>query len=58
MTEVTFAAPSAFTTVGLPEQQRVELWESHNADALIGLRWPDGVVTRAVAAGVTGMGSA
>jgi len=38
MTEVTFAAPSAFTTVGLPEQQRVELWESHNADALIGLR--------------------
>ena len=31
-------APSAFSTVGLPEQQRVELWESHNATALIGLR--------------------
>ncbi|MER6564035.1 AraC family transcriptional regulator [Streptomyces sp. NPDC001027] len=32
------ATPSAFSTVGLPEQRRVELWESHNADALIGLR--------------------
>src|SRR4051794_21569178 len=30
--------PVAFSTVGLPEAQRVELWESHNADALIGLR--------------------
>jgi AraC-like DNA-binding protein len=28
----------AFTTVGLPESRRVELWESHNAEALIGLR--------------------
>lgn len=27
-----------FSTVGLPEQQRIELWEKHNADALIGLR--------------------
>jgi AraC-like DNA-binding protein len=26
-----------FSTVGLPEAQRVELWESHNATALIGL---------------------
>ncbi|WP_433755759.1 AraC family transcriptional regulator [Nocardia sp. CA-135398] len=32
------ARPRAFTTVGLPDQQRVELWESHNATALIGLR--------------------
>lgn len=38
MSHVRFAAPSAFSTVGLPEQQRVELWESHNADALIGVR--------------------
>jgi AraC-like DNA-binding protein len=38
MTHVRFAAPSAFSTVGLPEQQRVELWESHNAEALIGVR--------------------
>jgi AraC-like DNA-binding protein len=30
--------PVAFTTVGLPESRRVELWESHNAAALIGLR--------------------
>jgi AraC-like DNA-binding protein len=26
-----------FSTAGLPEAQRVELWESHNASALIGL---------------------
>lgn len=42
--QVTFAprddapGPVAFSTVGLPEEQRVELWESHNADALIALR--------------------
>lgn len=30
--------PVTFSTVGLPEAQRVELWEGHNADALIGLR--------------------
>ena len=35
MTSVT---PVAFSTVGLPEPQRVELWEGHNAAALIGLR--------------------
>jgi len=27
-----------FSTVGLPDQDRIELWEGHNADALIGLR--------------------
>ena len=32
------SGPVAFSTVGLPEEQRIELWESHNADALIGLR--------------------
>ena len=32
------AAPAAFSTVGLPAERRVELWESYNADALIGLR--------------------
>jgi AraC-like DNA-binding protein len=31
-------APVAFSTAGLPAEQRVELWEDHNADALIGLR--------------------
>src|SRR3954447_25615570 len=42
--QVTFAprvnapGPVGFSTVGLPEEQRVELWESHNADTLIGLR--------------------
>jgi AraC-like DNA-binding protein len=30
--------PVAFTTASVPEAQRLELWESHNADALIGLR--------------------
>lgn len=34
----TATEPTAFSTVGLPEHQRVELWEGHNADALIGLR--------------------
>lgn len=31
-------APVAFSTAGLPDHERVELWESHNAEALIGLR--------------------
>ncbi|MEU3786430.1 AraC family transcriptional regulator [Streptomyces sp900129855] len=30
--------PVVFSTADLPEDQRVELWEGHNADALIGLR--------------------
>jgi AraC-like DNA-binding protein len=38
MTQVTVGTPVAFSTVGLPDQQRIELWEGHNADALIGLR--------------------
>jgi AraC-like DNA-binding protein len=38
MTHVTVPTPVAFSTVGLPEQQRIELWEGHNAHALIGLR--------------------
>jgi AraC-like DNA-binding protein len=29
--------PRVFSTVGLPEVRRIELWESHNAAALIGL---------------------
>ena len=29
--------PSVFSTAGLPAARRVELWESHNATALIGL---------------------
>lgn len=29
---------TTFSTVGLPEAQRLERWESHNADVLIGLR--------------------
>jgi AraC-like DNA-binding protein len=37
MTQLTPAVPVAFSTVGLPEGRRVELWESHNAAALIGL---------------------
>ncbi|MRJ76131.1 helix-turn-helix domain-containing protein [Aeromicrobium sp. SMF47] len=37
MTHVT-AGPIEFSTVGLPDQERIELWEGHNADALIGLR--------------------
>jgi AraC-like DNA-binding protein len=35
---MTTAVPVAFSTAGLPEGRRVELWESHNAAALIGLR--------------------
>jgi AraC-like DNA-binding protein len=31
------AAPEVFSTAGLPDEQRVELWERHNASALIGL---------------------
>jgi AraC-like DNA-binding protein len=38
MAQLTPAAPVAFSTAGLPEGRRVELWESHNAAALIGLR--------------------
>ena len=30
-------APRAFSTAGLPAARRVELWETHNATALIGL---------------------
>jgi AraC-like DNA-binding protein len=30
-------APRMFSTAGLPEARRIELWESHNAAALIGL---------------------
>lgn len=30
-------APRVFSTAGLPAARRVELWESHNASALIGL---------------------
>jgi AraC-like DNA-binding protein len=30
--------PRVFSTVGLPDRRRVELWEGHNAAALIGLR--------------------
>jgi AraC-like DNA-binding protein len=31
------ASPRVFSTAGLPPQRRVELWEGHNAAALIGL---------------------
>jgi AraC-like DNA-binding protein len=30
--------PEIFSTAGLPDARRIELWESHNAAALIGLR--------------------
>ena len=30
-------APKAFSTVGLPATRQVELWETHNSTALIGL---------------------
>jgi AraC-like DNA-binding protein len=30
-------APAVFSTAGLPDARRVELWEAHNATALIGL---------------------
>jgi AraC-like DNA-binding protein len=29
--------PAVFSTVGLPDDRRVELWERHNASALVGL---------------------
>ncbi|MFJ9348286.1 AraC family transcriptional regulator [Streptomyces sp. NPDC101237] len=32
------AAPVRFSTTGLPEAERIALWEEHNAQALIGLR--------------------
>jgi AraC-like DNA-binding protein len=31
-------APRVFSTAGLPDRRRIELWEDHNAAALIGLR--------------------
>lgn len=37
MTRVT-SSPYRFSTVGMPEQRRIELWEAHNTAALIGLR--------------------
>jgi len=38
MTQVTPAPVVTFSTAGLPGRRRVDLWESHNARALIGLR--------------------
>ena len=38
-------APTVFTTVGLRDARRVELWEEHNATALIGLEVRAGVHT-------------
>jgi len=38
MMPATAAEPLRFTTVGLPEAQRIALWEGHNAHALIGLQ--------------------
>jgi len=35
---VTAPRPVSFSTVGLPEAQKIALWEDHNARALIGLR--------------------
>ena len=32
------SGPVRFSTVGLPDKQRIARWEAHNADALIGLR--------------------
>lgn len=37
-TVMSLLAPVGFSTVGLPDEERIELWEGHNADALIGLR--------------------
>ncbi|MCX4460810.1 AraC family transcriptional regulator (plasmid) [Streptomyces sp. NBC_01340] len=34
----TTGAPVRFSTVGLPEAERIALWEEHNAETLIGLR--------------------
>src|SRR5260370_24380510 len=36
-TTPTELVPRVFSTAGLPAARRVELWESHNASALIGL---------------------
>lgn len=33
-----YQAPRIFSTAGLPDVRRIELWESHNAASLIGLR--------------------
>ncbi|MFF4896136.1 AraC family transcriptional regulator [Streptomyces sp. NPDC001068] len=38
MTSGTASAPVRFSTAGLPEAERIALWEDHNAQALIGLR--------------------
>jgi AraC-like DNA-binding protein len=38
MAQVTPSGLVEFSTAGLPDQQRIELWEGHNAAALIGLR--------------------
>ncbi|MFF4316041.1 AraC family transcriptional regulator [Streptomyces sp. 900105755] len=38
MTTGMVSGPVRFSTAGLPEAQRVALWEDHNATALIGLR--------------------
>jgi AraC-like DNA-binding protein len=38
MLPVGTAEPLRFTTVGLPEAQRIALWEGHNANALIALQ--------------------
>ncbi|MGW7243544.1 AraC family transcriptional regulator [Streptomyces sp. NPDC054804] len=38
MTSGTTGAPVRFSTTGLPEAERIALWEEHNAEALIGLR--------------------
>ena len=36
--DVQVPGPVAFSTLGVPLDQRIEMWESHNEDALIGLR--------------------
>lgn len=38
MTRSEAVRPREFSTVGLPHHRRIELWEGHNAAALIGLR--------------------
>lgn len=38
MTSGMTGVPARFSTAGLPEAERVALWEEHNATALIGLR--------------------
>ncbi|MGW3917344.1 AraC family transcriptional regulator [Streptomyces sp. NPDC005070] len=37
-TSGTTGAPVRFSTAGLPEAERIALWEEHNAESLIGLR--------------------